>query len=225
MSARRRPPRRAGFQRARPRRFRLRWLIGLLFVATALAWSAGFLQFVAALPRADATPPEGKVDAIVVLTGGSGRLEAGLDLLEAGRAQKLFVSGVYHGVDVATLLTLSQTAPRDLDCCIALGYAAGDTTGNAQETAEWVAAEDFHSLLLVTANYHLPRSLLEFRAAMPDIAITAWPVHPPKVEIADWWRWPGTAKLLAGEYSKYLAAKLRIWLRDHRSGERPEWLK
>ncbi|MEK9662696.1 MAG: YdcF family protein, partial [Alphaproteobacteria bacterium] len=196
-----------------------------LFLAAAVAWSAGFLQFVAALPHADAAPPADYVDAIVVLTGGSGRLKAGLALLEAGRAQKLFVSGVYHGVDVAALLRLSQTAPRDLDCCIALGYAAGDTTGNARETAEWIAAEGFGSLLLVTANYHLPRSLLEFRAAMPEIAILAWPVHPPNVEIAVWWRWPGTAKLLAGEYTKYLAAKLRIWLYDRRSESHPDWLK
>lgn len=222
MNAMRRTSRRAGFDRQR--RPRKRWLAGTLFLAAALAWSAGFLQFVAGLPRANTAPPDGTVDAIVVLTGGSGRLDAGLALLEAGRAEKLFVSGVYQGVDVAALLKLSQTAPRDLDCCIVLGYAADDTTGNATETAQWVAEEGFRSLLLVTANYHLPRSMLEFRAAMPDIEIEAWPVHPPKVEIADWWRWPGTAKLLAGEYTKYLAARLRIWLRGLRDGDRPEWL-
>jgi len=223
VNAMRRMPRRAGTDRQR--RLRKRWLAGFLFIAAAFAWSAGFLQFVAGLPRADAAPPDGTVDAIVVLTGGSGRLEAGLALLEAGRAKKLFVSGVYHGVDVQSLLKLSQTAPSNLDCCIVLGYAADDTTGNASETAQWVAAEDFHSLLLVTANYHLPRSLLEFRAVMPDVEIKAWPVHPPKVEIADWWRWPGTAKLLAGEYTKYLAARVRIWLRGLRRTNQPAWLE
>jgi uncharacterized SAM-binding protein YcdF (DUF218 family) len=155
------------------------------------------------------------------LTGGSGRLEAGLTLLEAGRAQKMFVSGVYHGVDVAALLELSQTTPSDLECCITLGYSADDTTGNAAETARWMAAENFSSMLLVTANYHLPRSLLEFRSVMPGIEIAAWPVYPPKVPIARWWRWPGTAKLLAGEYSKYLAAWLRIRLGGSRRGEQP----
>lgn len=208
-------------------RCRLGWLVSMAFAAAALAWSAGFLAFVAAIPHADAAPSAvttRSYDAIVVLTGGSSRLEAGLALLEAGRAQKMFVSGVYHGVDVTTLLKLSRTAPRDLECCVVLGYAADDTTGNAAETATWMTAEKYHSLLLVTANYHLARSLLEFHAAMPEIEIVAWPVHPPKVEIDDWWRRPGTARLLAGEYTKYLAAHLRIWLRGLRGDTRPAWL-
>ena len=219
--SRRRPlPRRGGL--------RLRWLVSIAFIAAALAWSAGFLGFVGGIPPT--APVGGAVanpthDAIVVLTGGSGRLEAGLALLEAGRAKKLFVSGVYHGVDVATLLQLSQTAPRDLACCIALGYAADDTTGNASETAVWMAENRYRSMLLVTANYHLPRSLLEFHAVMPDIEIAAWPVRPAAVQVDEWWKWPGTAKLLAGEYTKYLAAKVRIWLRSLRSDARPAWLK
>jgi uncharacterized SAM-binding protein YcdF (DUF218 family) len=179
-------------------------------------WAAGFVSFIDAIPRAavgaPASAPPGPFDAIVVLTGGSGRLEAGLALLENGRAKKLFVSGVYHGIDVAALLQLSQTAPRDLECCIALGYSADNTAGNAVETAEWMRAQGFASMLLVTANYHLPRSLLEFRNVMPDAEIAAWPVYPSTVQVARWWRWPGTARLLANEYTKYLAAWLRVRL-------------
>lgn len=216
--------------RSRRNRPRLRWLVLIAIVAGVLAWALGFLAFVNGLPRAandrDPSAPvlAATYDAIIVLTGGSGRLEAGLTLLAAGRANKMLVSGVYHGVDVATLLKLSQTAPRDLDCCIVLGYTADNTTGNAVESAAWIATEGYRSLLLVTANYHLPRSLIEFRSAMPDIEIAAWPVHPPKVEIDAWWHRPGTAKLLAGEYTKFLAAKLRIWLRNRRHDIQPAWL-
>ncbi len=210
-------------RRGRPR---LRWLLAAGIAAT-IAWSAGFLGFVEHIPRNLPVLAMGvdakRYDAIVVLTGGSGRLEAGLRLLEAGRARKMFVSGVYHGVDVASLLELSQTAPRDLDCCITLGYSADDTTGNAAETVKWMSAEGFSSMLLVTANYHLPRSLLEFRSAMPGAKIAAWPVQPPNVQIANWWRWPGTARLLAGEYTKYLAAWVRARLRGLRTGNLPAW--
>ena len=82
--------------------------------------------------------PEGRSDAIVVLTGGSERLQEGIRLLADGKAQKLLVSGVYRGVDVRALLRLSQDAPEELTCCIAIGYEADDTRGNASETAAWI---------------------------------------------------------------------------------------
>ncbi len=44
---------------------------------------------------------------------------------------------------------------------------------------------------------------------MPDAEIVPYPVHSANVRLAQWWRWPGTAALLAGEYVKYLAAHLR----------------
>ena len=87
-----------------------------------------------------------------------------------------------------------------------LGYSAGDTAGNARETAEWMAKEGFASLRLVTANYHMRRSLLEFRRVMPGIALIPHPVFPPNFKGEKWWRWPGTASLILSEYSKYLVA-------------------
>lgn len=166
---------------------------------------AGFLWFAQSLPRSVAEP-ERQTDAIVVLTGGSDRLAVGLELLQKGLAQKLFVSGVYRGVEVEELLQLSRDAPQDLACCIVLGYEADDTRGNAKETAAWIAKEGFTSLRLVTAAYHMPRSLLEFRRAMPDIEIVAHPVFPQSVKQDDWWNWAGSTNLLLQEYFKYLAA-------------------
>src|SRR3546814_8190635 len=91
-------------------------------------------------------PDDRRTDAIIVLTGGSERLPTGLDLLSRDRADKLFVSGVYAGVEVAELLRLSRQSPQELACCIVLGYAANDTRGNAVETAEWMRAEGYKSL-------------------------------------------------------------------------------
>lgn len=213
-------------RRTRDRRG-IRGVHSLLIATTILAaaWSAGFLRFVSNVPQEDMPKLEATRhhDAIVVLTGGSGRLEAGLALLARNRGKKLFVSGVYRGVDVEALLKLARMAPGNLECCIALGYSADDTTGNAAESAEWMAAEGFTSMLLVTANYHLPRSMLELRSAMPNIEITPWPVFPPNVQVAQWWRWPGTAKLLAGEYTKYLAVWIRVRLGALHSNVRQAW--
>ena len=77
--------------------------------------------------------------------------------------------------------------------------------------------QDLRSLRLVTAAYHMPRSLLEFRHAMPEIEIVPHPVFPENFKQRDWWRWPGSASLIVREYSKYLVARLRGWVDGVRS--------
>ena len=171
-------------------------------------WLVGLLWFAKDLPVSVAAPAR-ETDAIVVLTGGSGRVHQGLELLAQRRAKKLFISGVYRGVDVRELLGVSQQSPADLDCCIALGYEADSTRGNARETADWMREQGLGSLRLVTAAYHMPRSLLEFRRAMPEIEIVPHPVFPKHVKQRDWWRWPGSASLIISEYNKYLVALAR----------------
>ena len=168
-------------------------------------WLGGVFAFVALIPLAKPSI-DTETDAIVVLTGGSGRLNAGLTLLSSARAKKLFVSGVYRGVDVQTLLEISRRDPEGLACCIVLGYAAGSTAGNADETAAWLAAEKYGSVRLVTASYHMPRSLLEFRHAMPGMTIIPHPVFTPRFKRRQWWRWPGTARLIFAEFHKYIGA-------------------
>lgn len=188
--------------------------LGVGLALLALAWGLGFFWFVANIPAglADPTSPlpvDQRTDAVVVLTGGHGRLQAGFALLEQGAARKLFISGVYDGVAVRELMHLTARARVEPECCVVLGYAADNTIGNAAETADWMEEEKFASLWLVTANYHMPRSLLEFAIAMPDVRVAAHPVASPNVHVDDWWRWPGSAHLLLMEYSKYLVALVR----------------
>lgn len=189
----------------RKRRGRLILLLPALLLAGFLFGLARFAAGIPTQPEA----PERPVDAIVVWTGGSGRLDQGLRLLEDGRAQRLFVSGVYHGVEVDELLEVAARRPEDLRCCIELGYAAGNTRENAQETGDWVRSNDLRSLRLVTAAYHMPRSLLELRRAVPGVEILAEPVFPEAFREEDWrWRVRSLA-LLVNEYVKYLIASLR----------------
>jgi len=195
----------------RSRRWGRRLLCGLAILAGL--WLGGFLWFAARLPEAVAAP-ERRTDAIVVLTGGSGRVDQGLRLLQERRAARLFVSGVYPGVDVAELLGTATEASPDLACCIEIGYDAHSTRGNATETARWIAKREIRSLRLVTAAYHMPRSLLEFRHRMPDVTIVPHPVFPAHVKQKTWWRWPGSAYLLLQEYNKYLVTRLRLLLGD-----------
>ena len=185
----------------------MRWLrLGLYVMAVVcVIWFSGLLWFSTQVPDGGEAPTT-RTDAIVVLTGGTGRLDTGLLLLEKNFATHLFVSGVARGVDVATLLRVAQRAPKELECCISVGYRADDTAGNAAETAGWVDKRGFDSIRLVTASYHMPRSLIEFRHAMPAIHIIPHPVYPPRFKRSRWWLWPGTASLLASEFNKYMIA-------------------
>ena len=192
----------------RPRTTRLLRFAAAPLGALALLWLVGLWRFAAALPQ-EVAEPDRPTDAIVVLTGGSLRVEGGLQLLAAGKAKKLFISGVYRGVDVAELLRISRQSPESVACCVVLGHAADNTAGNARETAQWMASEGFHSLRLVTASYHMPRSLLEFARAMPDKEIVPNPVFPEALRDKPWWRSRAGTLLIAGEYTKYLAALIR----------------
>lgn len=193
--------------------------VGHLFTGTlvlAIAWLAGLFWYAADVPRSPPTGADAQrpTDAIVVLTGGSNRLVTGLELLAAGRAKKLFVSGVYDGVEVQELLKLSRHSPTEMECCITLGYSADSTIGNAYETADWMRDQGFRSLRLVTANYHMRRSMLELSMAMPDVELVPHPVVAPTVHLDDWWMWPGTANLLVNEYNKLLVVGLRWMVRS-----------
>jgi uncharacterized SAM-binding protein YcdF (DUF218 family) len=184
------------------------WL-GRFLVLVALAWIAGFVWFAQTMPGdtpTDVTP----TDAIVVLTGGSERLGEGLKLLLQNRAAHLFVSGVHPGVTVDELLRVYQVDAARAPGDIAIGYRAGNTEGNAEETAAWMTGHGFRSLRLVTANYHMRRSLLEFSHAMPDVRIVAHPVFPEPVYPSRWWRSGQAISVVGGEYVKYLVALLRI---------------
>jgi len=170
-------------------------------------WVAGLVRFASSIPLA-VEEADRRTQAIVVLTGGSGRLDEGLDLLQRDMGQRLFVSGVYRGVDVKSLIKAFRRNPLDLEARIGIG-AAINTRGNASETAAWMDAQGYQSLRLVTASYHMPRSVLEFRQAMPGADLVAHPVFPDHVKVEKWWAWPGTLELIAGEYTKFLFAWLR----------------
>lgn len=184
--------------------------VAALCLVVAL-WAGGLVWFALGVPD-KVDDPTTRTDAIVVLTGGSRRLGVGLNLLMQGKAKKLFVSGVHRGVDVTELLRVARQSPAEVECCIALGYAADNTIGNAAETQRWMAAEGFRSLRLVTASYHMRRSLMEFRHAMPGVTIVPHPVFPDRFQPPTWWRESAALALVAVEYSKYLAAWLRLQL-------------
>jgi uncharacterized SAM-binding protein YcdF (DUF218 family) len=182
--------------------------LALFALVTLALWLSGLVLFVASSLsiRGDLSTP---TDAIVVLTGGRLRLETGLQLLAAGRAKKLFVSGVNQRVDRSELLRTLGPVGQHAACCIVLGHEADNTFGNARETANWMQEEGYRSLRLVTSWYHMRRGLLEFERAMPQVTIITYPVFTHHAGAERWWHRHGPLELIVGEYDKYLGAWIR----------------
>lgn len=196
--------RRSTAQRSGLGRAVLRTLVVALLLFLGLV--AGFLVFVEQLPH-EASLDRRHSDAIVVLTGGQDRVAEGLRLLAEGQADRLLISGVHRDTTLKSLLALAPEVPSDsVADRVVLDRVAGDTLGNARETARWAREAGVGSLRVVTAAYHMPRSLLELQRALPDVTLIAHPVFPAGLDRERWWRSPTSLSLLVQEYLKYLVA-------------------
>lgn len=167
----------------------IRRIVSLVLVA----WVLGFLWFAVSLPRA---ADEGATDAIVVPTGGGGRIPRGVALLRQEAANEMLVTGVFEDVKPGEFAAEYEVPPRLMACCVTLGFAAINTRGNARETAAWVAEHDVRSVRLVTSDWHMRRAALELESALPEgVAVVRDPVRS---EPSLW--------ILFLEYHKLLAA-------------------
>lgn len=175
-----------------------------------LVWLAGMFAFADRARRAEPPSSVPQADGIVVLTGASDeRIAAGLSLLEQGKGKRMLVSGVNEQVRREELRQ-AQNAPRRLyECCVDLGYDAQDTPGNAREIHEWAKAKGFTRLIVVTSDYHMPRSLLELRAEGPELELFPYPVVTRLLDNRKWWQDQRTTRLVVSEYSKYLVVLAR----------------
>ena len=194
---------------ARPVRQPMAWLarISLFVITLAVLWAAGFGWFVNKVAKERPVSPMPHTDGIVVLTGGADRVRAGLRLLVQGAAPLLLISGAGPGTDLADFMPRGGVDARSAAAHITLGHAAHSTRGNARETAAWVTRHHLRSVMLVTADYHMPRALLELRRHLPGVRLIADPVQPPAM--AHPARWPAL-KVLADEFCKYLLVRLRL---------------
>ncbi|GMM93589.1 YdcF family protein [Qipengyuania sp. MTN3-11] len=129
-----------------------------------MAYALAFLGFAVSLPQ-----PLGEVetDAILVPTGGAGRIQRGLEVLRADQAPALFISGVDPEVTPGEFAEEFGVTSREMDCCVTLGKLAVDTRSNAGEAAQWLAENDYRRVRLVTTDWHMRRAASEMRDALP----------------------------------------------------------
>lgn len=153
--------------------------------------------------------PTARTDAIVALTGGAHRVGDAIDLLAKGYGNRLLITGVNERTGRDEIARLNPGQRRLLECCVDLDYRARNTIGNAIETRRWMRDHGFRSLIVVTSNYHMPRTLTELDHVLPGVRKVPYAVVTGSLDLEGWWRNPGTAKLLAFEYVKFIV----VWLR------------
>ena len=164
-----------------------------------LVWLAGFLWFALALPQ----PHDGgKSDAVVVFTGGEGRIPRGLEVLEKGWAGKLLVSGVDREVRPREFVAEYAVPARTMECCVTLGFESYDTRSNAGEATRWLADGHYKSVRLVTTDWHMRRAAYELRRLLPEGVSVIFDAVPSEPKLS----------ILFLEYHKLLASHVsRIW--------------
>ncbi|MGD0103614.1 MAG: YdcF family protein [Rhodopila sp.] len=192
-------------------------LIPAIVAAAAACWVAGFIWFMQVAGRPAEPPPH--TDGIVALTGGAGRVELAMHLLASGQADRLLLSGIGGGTDLATLGRLAGVDTARFGDRITLGRYAASTRGNGVEAAAWAEQNHIGSLIVVTAGYHMPRALAELHQALPGVALFPWPVFPSPGRPGTAERGPGL-RLEAEEYTKYLltASGLSVWFPQREQG-------
>lgn len=181
-----------------------------LIAILALVWLVGLFAFADRVRNLTPADEPARADAIVALTGPSAeRVNAAVRLLEQDKGKRLLISGVNREVRRQELRALTPGSNRLFNCCVDLGFEAEDTSGNAREIAAWAETKGYDSLIVVTSDYHMPRSLVEIRSAAPGVTLTPYAVSTPSLDDSRWWKAAVTARRMTLEYMKYLAALTR----------------
>jgi uncharacterized SAM-binding protein YcdF (DUF218 family) len=201
-------------QAPRARRGAMRRLAGAIIglcLALAIALGIGFVWFLTRVPVVEPNL-QSRADGIVVLTGGASRITDAVELLAAGRGQRLLITGVHPSASPKEIARHIPEYERIFDCCVDLDHSAINTLGNATEARRWARSHNFNSLIVVTSSYHMPRAMAELAHQLPDVTLIPFPVVTEKLRVGEWWTDPMTARLLISEYVKYLVAMVRMGL-------------
>ena len=176
-------------------------MIGRALSLLLLLYALGFVLFAFTLGKAAPANAQ-PTDAAVVLTGASGRIEHGIDVLRQGKAKRLLIAGADPSVTKRDLARRIEGSASLLKCCVDLGSESVDTRSNAEEAGRWLAKHNFHSLRLITSDWHMRRARYEFERVLDS----KYRLETDAVQTE-----PGFITLF-GEYNKYLLRRIAVWV-------------
>lgn len=174
------------------------------------AFLIGFVWFSEKVTSMQSPALDAPADAIVVLTGGQSRIQAALDLLKDKQGKRLLISGVHPSTNEKDLQRATHTDASLFNCCVDLDRSALNTVGNAAESERWIRANNYHRVIVVTNNYHIPRSILEMSSRMQDVEFVPYAVVNGEKRTHSWVAESDTLRVLFIEYVKYIGAAIRV---------------
>jgi uncharacterized SAM-binding protein YcdF (DUF218 family) len=176
-------------------------MIARLFAIILLGYAIGFILF--AVTLGDPAPKDAaRTDAIIVITGGSGRIEHGIKVLDAGKAKRMLIAGADPSVTKRDLAKTWQGNGKLFRCCVDLGSESVDTRSNAEEAKRWLDRRRYRSFRLITNDWHMRRARYEFRKVLGSNYET----------VTDAVRSEPSFITLFGEYNKYVLRRIAAWL-------------
>ncbi|MDQ2703576.1 MAG: YdcF family protein [Pseudomonadota bacterium] len=196
-------------------------LSSVAVTAALVLFLVGFTLFASHVSQLSTPKDPPAADAIIVLTGGQARLDAALDLLKSGKGERLLISGVHPSTSSGMLQAATGGDEALFSCCVDIDHAALDTIGNAEESTKWVRGHAYEKLILVTNNYHMPRSLLEMGRLLDKEELEPYPVVNTKLDNGVWIVRPEALRVLFTEYNKYLVALARGVVPSHPADSSP----
>ncbi|MDB3954623.1 YdcF family protein [Alphaproteobacteria bacterium] len=183
--------------------------IAILFCIIITLYFISFIHFIGNIDKEFTIKKN--VNNIVVLTGNTGRLVFGLDLMSNNSKSRMLITGVAKGVKYSEIIK-NRDVKRDR---IDLGYKAQTTLGNAIETFLWIKEYDIRDIILVTDNWHMQRTLLLFNITMPNIEVSPYPIESMNFTMEDFFQFEKKTFFIYKEHLKYIVSHIQViylWL-------------
>ena len=174
-------------------------MIARFFSFLILLYALGFILFGVTLGRP--AKADVRTDAAVVVTGGTGRIEHAMKVLEQGKAKRVLIAGADPLVTKKDLVARFGAKAKLVRCCVDLGSESVDTRSNAEEAQRWLSRHKYKSVRLITNDWHMRRAAYEFRRSL----VRQYEIVHDAVRTE-----PGFATLFS-EYNKYLLRRAAVW--------------
>ncbi len=169
--------------------------------------------------------PLERADAIIVISDDNfyaDRATRAAELFREGKAPLIVASGrrLRPNAGIAELMEhdlVERGVPRDK--IVRFVHDADSTSGEAEALAPFVAQRKWHSVIVVTSNYHTRRARYIFRRIFPQgIEVRVASAHDGDFDPQHWWEKRKSIKELTREFAGMVVA---VW-ELHSRGERRE---
>ncbi|MBI2026897.1 MAG: YdcF family protein [Deltaproteobacteria bacterium] len=168
-------------------------------------------QFVRFIKRFDVINEQSeKIDAVITLAGGKGRIQSGVDLCEQFKPKLCLLSGVDKTFDEKSYFKAHKLNYVEN---LKVERKSQSTLENALEAEKFIRDYSIQNILLVTSNYHMYRAHYIFQKIMPrTVNIYSHSLETPRFEAHYWYTKMASISITFREFIKYQWSSLLLFI-------------